>query len=211
MQIRRKLLTALFAVALVFGISAMARAQDDAEEEVSQDDGAASAAVQRLSSADPLLRQQGAEELARLSANDRQKLVQGYYVQEKNSRVKLALAWALYRMNKSEMLFALVRDLDSSRAVQAAGYLRMLDSPDPLYMFLSNAKPRVQVELLKVLADLGNETTLAQIKPLAESLDPKVSVAAQAAAKVISERLSQTPAETDSRPRQVGNRSETSP
>lgn len=209
---RQKLLVSLFALALIFGVSASARAQSETEEEVAnENDRAASAAAQRLASADPLLRQQAAEELARLSANDQQKLVQGYYLQEKDAHVKLALAWALYRMSKSEMLFAIVRDLDSSRAVQAAGYLHMLDDPEPLYMFLGSAKRRTQIELLKVLADTGNQTTLAQIKPLTESPDPKVSTAAQAATRAISVRLAQSPPDNSARPRQVGKTGDSSP
>lgn len=208
----QKLLISLFALALICALSASARAQSATEEETAnENDRAASSAAQRLANADPLLRQQAAEELARLSANDQQKLVQGYYLQEKDSRVKLALAWALYRMSKSEMLFAIVRDLDSSRAVQAAGYLHMLDNPEPLYMFLGNAKRRTQIELLKVLADIGDQTTLAQVKPFTESPDPKVSTAAQAATRTISERLAQSPPDTIARPRQVGKSEETSP
>lgn len=207
----KKLHLALFALLLICAVNAAARAQGDTETDVNPNDRAAMAAAQRLKSADPLLRQQGAEELARLSANDQRKLVQGYYLQEKNSSVKLALAWALYRMSKTEMLFTIVRDLDSSRAVQAAGYLRMLEDPEPLYMFLGNAKRRTQIELLKVLADIGDQTTLAQIKPFTESLDPKVSFAAQAATRTISERLAQAQPETPTRPRQVGKTGDSSP
>lgn len=206
----QKLLVSLFSLALICVLSVSARAQDEGEEAVAPDNGAAVAA-QRLSNADPLIRQQAAEELARLSANEQQKLVQGYYIQEKNPRVKLALAWALYRMAKSEMLFTVVRELDSSRAAQAAGYLRMLDGPEPLYMFLSGAKPRLQVELLKVLADIGDRTTLAHIEPLTRSLDPKVSAAAQNSSRIIQERLSQTPDTSAGRPRQVGKEDNTSP
>jgi hypothetical protein len=207
----RTLRIALFALALICVVNLPVYAQDDDEDDVNPNAGAARAAVQRLASADPLLRQQAAEELARLSANEQKKMVQGYYMQEKNSRVKLALAWALYRMTKSEMLFAVVRDLDSSRADQAAGYLRTLDDAEPLYMFLSNAKPRTQVELLKVLADIGNQSTLAQIKPLTESYDLKVSAAAQRATQTINERLANTQPDTPQRPRQVGQTNNTSP
>lgn len=213
MLIREKLFAAAFALMLICSLSVTVRAQgDDEDEGVANVNGLmARAAAQRLASADPVVRKQAAEELARLSANEQQKLVQGYYMQEKNASVKLALAWALYRTAKSEMLFAVVRDLDSSRAAQAAGYLRTLDTAEPLYMFLGNAKPRTQVELLKVLADIGDQTTLAQIKPLAESQDLKVSAAAQRAADAISERLSQAQPEAPQRPRQVGKAGETSP
>jgi hypothetical protein len=209
---RRTLYLPLLLAALIcaFNVSAHAQEGDD-EDGANANDFAARAAVQRLSNADPLLRQQAAEELARLSANDQQKIVEGYYIQEKNSRVKLALAWALYRMSKSQMLFAVVRDLDSSRAEQAAGYLRRLDDAEPLYMFLGNAKPRTQIGLLKVLADIGDETTLAQIKPLTESYEPKVSAAAQRATQTITERLANTQPEAPQRPRQVGKVGDASP
>ncbi len=208
---KQKLLVPLFSLALIMAMSVSVRAQDEIEESVAPDNREAARAAQRLSSADPLLRQQAAEELARLSANDQQKLVQGYYMQEKNSRVRLALAWALYRMAKSEMLFTIVRDLDSSRAAQAAGYLRMLYAPEPLYMFLSGAKPRVQVELLKVLAEIGDRTTLAQIEPLTKAMDQKVSEAAQTSARIIQERLAQTQEQLPERPRQVGKTDDDSP
>lgn len=211
MLIREKLFAALFALALVCAFGGAARAQSEDEDGANPADVAARAAAQRLASADTLVRQQAAEELARLSANEQQKLVQGYYIQEKNSRVKLALAWALYRMSKSEMLFAVVRDLDSSRAEQAAGYLRTLDDAEPLYMFLGTARPRVLVELLKVMADIGNQTTLSQIKPLTESPDLKVSAAAQRATQVINERLAQPQPDVPARPRQVGKAAKTSP
>lgn len=208
----RKLLVLAFALMLVCAINVMSvRAQDEDEEGANPNNVAEQAAAQRLASQDPLLRQQAAEELARLSANDQRKLVEGYYAQEKNSRVKLALAWALYRMSKSEMLFAVVRDLDSSRAAQAASYLRTLDDAQPLYMFLGRAKPRAQVELLNVLGEIGNETTLAQIKPLMESADPKVSGAALRATRLINERLEQAQPEIQGRPRSVGKAEETSP
>lgn len=212
MLLRRKLFAAASVLALicVFGVTT-ARAQDEDEETANPAEAAAQAATQRLASADPVARQQAAEELARLSANEQQKLVHGYYIQEKNSRVKLALAWALYRMSKSEMLFAVVRDLDSSRSEQAASYLRTLDDAEPLYMFLGAAKPRVLVELLKVLAEIGNQTTLAQIKHLTQSTDLKVSAAAERATQAINERLAQSQPEAPSRPRSVGKAGEASP
>jgi hypothetical protein len=211
MSVREKFLASLFAFALLCALSISAQAQGDDEDGANPNDLAARAAAQRLANIDPLIRQQAAEELARLSANEQQKLVQGYFIQEKNSRVKLALAWALYRMSKSEMLFAVVRDLDSSRSEQAAGYLRTLDDGEPLYMFLGTARPRAQIELLKVLGDIGDQTTLAQIKPLTESYDLKVSAAAQRAADTIGERLSRSQPDATQRPRQVGQAVEAKP
>ena len=121
----------------------------------------------QLGNVDPLLRQRAAEALARLAATDQKKLIEGYYIQEKNKPVRLALEWALYRVGKEEALYGIVRDLDSSRHDQAVGYLTQLDSPDVLYPFLKRegSKPRVIVGLLEALGQSGN----AETRPIDDS------------------------------------------
>src|SRR5215211_1973338 len=76
-----------------------------------------------LSSLDANVRRRSAEALARLAATDQRKLVEGYQLQESNREVRLALDWALYRMGRSEALYRVVNDLDSSRQEQAVAYL----------------------------------------------------------------------------------------
>ena len=164
--------------------------------------------ARELSSFDPLARQAAAEALARLVALDQKKLVEGYLLEEKDKRVRLALNWALYRMGKSEALFQIVRDLDSPRHDQAAGYLTHLESPQPLYVFLpqDNTPAKVKIRLLEVLGQIGNAETLNQIKPFTESFDPKISQAAQFASNQIQHRLDQPAPAVKTRPRSVGNR-----
>ena len=87
-------------------------------------------AAKQLTDRDPLIRQHGAEELAHAAAPEWRHLVEGYRLQEKNARVRLALDWALYRMGKDEALYAVVRALDTGRADQAAGYLASLETPE---------------------------------------------------------------------------------
>jgi hypothetical protein len=166
--------------------------------------------VRQLASRDPLTRQHAAEELARLAATDQQKLVAGYRVQEKNARVRLALDWALYRMGKNETLFAIVRDLDSSRRNQANSYLSQLESPDPLYLFLERVNGNTLIRLLEALAPIGDDQTIERIKPYAESLDPLIANAAKITTREISLRLAQAPA-TTTRQRQTGNAEEATP
>jgi hypothetical protein len=163
--------------------------------QASQDDDSALAhhnaeIASRLSSLDPLERQHAAEELAKLAAVDQQKMVQGYRLEEKDSRVKLALDWALYRMGKSHD--------------QASSYLVQIDSPQPLYVFLTRSSQTIRGRLIEVLGHIGDAETLSQIKPYTTSLDPKVSGAAKRASKEIEDRLSESPAETPKRPRKVG-------
>jgi hypothetical protein len=184
-----------------------ARAQSHEE---AGDAARASAAAKRLASRDPLIRQRAAEELADMSATTERRLLEGYRLQEKNSRVKLALDWALYRTGKDTALFAVVRDLDSSRFDQAHAYLIRLDAPDPLYLFLERVNGNTQVKLLEVMAKIGDAGTLDRIKPFTESPDPKIAEAARLATREIEQRLGQTPVDTLTRPRQVGQ-SEASP
>jgi len=160
--------------------------------------------AKQLSDADPNVRQRSAEALARLAAADQSKLVEGYYLQEKNKEVRLALDWALYRFGKSEPLFRIVHELDSGRQQQAIGYLSQLESPDALYPFLKKEKnpARVNVGLLKALAQIGNAQTLEVIKPYLESVQPYVAEAAENATDEINKRLSEGEASTTrSRPR----------
>jgi len=188
---------------LIIASAAGVRAQSG-EDEVSAS-GTVAEAQKQLASRDPLLRQRAAEELAQLADPANRKLLEGYRLQEKNARVRLALDWALYRIGKTEMLFTVVRALDSTRAEQSSAYLSTLESPDPLYLFLDSLNGNTQVKLLEVLAKIGDAATLDKIKPHNQSPDPKVAEAAQHATREIEGRIGQTPANTSTRPRQVGS------
>lgn len=160
-------------------------------------------AAKQLIDRDPLVRQHGAEELARLAETDWRRLTEGYRMQEKNARVQLALDWALYRMGKADALYAVVRALDSARAAQAAGYLAALEAPQPLYAVLPRVNGNTQVKLLEVFARIGDSDTLPQIKPYIASYDPKIADAARRATDEITRRLADQPAAAPTRPRQV--------
>ena len=110
----------MFALALLLaGASVQVKAQSDSEEERTPSNGEASAAVARnLASGDPLERQRAAEELARMGAVEQRRLVEGYRLQEKDARVRLALDWALYRMGKTETLFSIVSSLAAVAAIR---------------------------------------------------------------------------------------------
>lgn len=206
-----RLILMAFALALTAGsIQAIAR-QTVAQEETSAEAANTGEIARKLSSLDPRERQHAAEELARLAAVDQLKLVTGYRLQEKNARVRLALDWALYRMGRTETLFNLVRDLDSSRRNQSDAYLSQLESPDPLYIFLARVNGKALARLLAVLARLGGAGTLDLIKPYLESYDQEVANAAQFATREINLRLQQAPPDAATRPRQTGKPGETSP
>lgn len=174
--------------------------------------GRSSAEVSKLlSSRNPLQRREAAEELARAAAVEHRLLVEGYRVQEKDGRVRLALDWALYRMGKTQALFPVVAELDTSRAEQAVAYLGALDTPEPLYAFFGHVNGKKQIRLLEVLARVGDAGTLERLKPFYASPDPVIADAARFAEREISIRLEETPTPETKRPRRTGRDDEDEP
>ena len=171
-----------------------------------------STVARKLSSRVASERRAAAEELARLAAVEHRRLVEGFRVQERDARVKLALDWALYRMGKNETLFELVNALDEkSRAEQAVSYLKQLEGPDPLYVFLGRVNGHTQARLLEVLAAVGDRATLEKIQPYTQSTDPLIADAARFAEREITIRVEETPAVEPKRERKVGNSDDTQP
>jgi len=191
MQYHKPYLTITLAIIFISSVATAASAQTQTPIDGIDARTNTAELAKQLSDADPNVRQRSAEALARLAAADQTKLVQGYYLQEKNKEVRLAMDWALYRFGKSQSLFRIVHDLDSGRQKQAIGYLSQLESPDVLYPFLkkSNNAPRVNVGLLKALALIGNAQTVDVIKPYLESVQPYVAEAAENATDEINKRM----------------------
>lgn len=206
----RKRVLALALLALFAG-HAQARAPRQDEPRGSSVFDSATVA-RKLSSRSPVERLSAAEELARLALVEHRRLAEGYRAQEKDSRVRLALDWALYRMGKNESLFAVVRALEEKKqAAQAVGYLKQMEGPDPLYVFLDRVNGNTRIRLLEVLASIGDRTTLEKIKPFTQSLDPGIADAAKFAEREINIRLEEAPAVEPKRQRKVGNSSDSGP
>src|SRR5215207_414467 len=201
---RKTILT--LALLSLLATPALARAQD----ETSRAPGADSSAVARkLSSRIASERKAAAEELARLAAVEHRRLAEGYRAQEKDARARLALDWALYRMGKGESLYQLVGALDEKKqAEQSVAYLKQLEGPEPLYVFLGRVNGHTQIRLLEVLAAVGDRATLERIQPFTQSLDPLIADAAKFAEREITIRVEETPAVEPRRERRTGNVSE---
>jgi hypothetical protein len=201
------LLSCAFALLSAFG--AVVPASPRLSQQDAKQDGAArtdvKALMRLLTDRDPLTRQRAAEDIARLAPPAERKLVEGYRLQEKHARVRLALDWALYRMGKTTALFAVVRDLDSNRRNQSEAYLAELETPEPLYGLLPQVNGNTQVKLLEALARAGNADTLPIVEPYAASVDPRIADAARFATREITRRLN-APQQPDAktRTRQMG-------
>jgi len=200
------ILLSLFAALAPAGVSA----QDEAGNTSSVD---SATVARKLSSRNPLERREAAEELARTAAVEHRRLAEGYRTQERDTRARLALDWALYRMGKNEALFGVVSGLDSKKtAEQSVGYLKRIESPEPLYVFLGRVNGNTLIRLLEVLASVGDRGTLERVKPYAASLDPGIADAAKFAEREITIRLEEQPSVEPKRQRKVGeNRDEGGP
>ncbi|HEY9401163.1 MAG TPA: hypothetical protein VIQ24_00620 [Pyrinomonadaceae bacterium] len=196
------LLSCTFALLLACGAgvpaSAMLSQQDAAQDGAARTD--VQALMRLLTNRDPLTRQRAAEDIARLASPAQRKLVEGYRLQEKHARVRLALDWALYRMGKTPALFAVVRDLDSNRRNQSEAYLAELETPEPLYSLLPQVNGNTQIKLLEALARAGNADTLPIVEPYAASVDPRIADAARFATREITRRLN-APQQPDAKTR----------
>ena len=194
-------LLALFATLAPSGVAA----QDESANPTAVD---SSMVARKLSSRSPVERRAAAEELARTAAAEHRRLTEGYRAQEKDARVRLALDWALYRMGKNAALFEIVSALDSKKtAEQSVGYLKQLETPDPLYVFFGRVNGNTQIRLLEALASVGDATTLERIKPYTESLDPGIADAAKFAEQEINQRLQEPSTVEPKRQRKVGSAS----
>lgn len=207
-----KIFFRFLACALVLSGGLAVQAQSSATDDGATQVDSAHYAKQ-LSSIDPVTRRSAAEALAQLAAPDQRKLVEGYVIEEKDKRVRLALNWALYRMGKSTVLFEVVRDLDSARHDQAAGYLTQLESPAPLYLFLrpDDIVTKVTGRLIEVLGQIGDAETLDHLKPFANSFDPKIAEATRSSIEMIQHRLAEPQPATKSRPRVVSKSEQPAP
>lgn len=192
-----------FALLLLFAVPASA--QDESVNPLTID---SAAVARKLSSRNPVERREAAEALARAAAAEHRRLTEGYRAQEKDTRVRVALDWALYRMGKDEALFGVVDAVDSKKtAEQAVGYLKQIEAPEPLYVFLGRVNGNTLIRVLEVLASVGDSATLERVKPYTQSLDPGIADAAKFAEQEITLRLQAPPTAEPKRQRKVGGAS----
>ena len=193
----------VLAFALLLLFAAPAAAQDESANPLAVD---SATVARKLSSRSAVERREAAEALARAAAAEHRRLAEGYRAQEKDTRVRVALDWALYRMGKNEALFGVVDAVDSKKtAEQAVGYLKQIEAPEPLYVFLGRVNGNTLIRVLEVLASVGDTATLERIKPYAESLDPGIADAAKFAEQEINLRLQEQPTVEPKRQRKVGS------
>jgi len=134
-----------------------------------------------LAHRDDYYRELSAEGLARLNYEGARKW-QTLFEQEKKPSVKNALAYGLAAAGDPDYINNLANALDSRQSGQAEVYLYELGKFDnqlnELYRYLRSANPRVRGGMARVIGNVGDPSSIDQIRPLTE--DPNVEVVREA-------------------------------
>jgi HEAT repeat protein len=130
---------------------------------------------------------------------------------ERDSEVKLAQHWALYKMGARPNLQYVVRKLDTDQAEQAYHYLMEANSPDDLFPYVRSSNKEVRRRVIEILGRIGDQATIRELEPIARTSGAETSGVATVAIKRIEWRLSGRPRPDDavlkreSRPRRAAN------
>ncbi|MGQ9896649.1 MAG: HEAT repeat domain-containing protein [Acidobacteriota bacterium] len=112
------------------------------------------------------------------------------HLTEKNEQVRLAQAFALYRLGRREFLEEVVRQLDSRRyGEQAETYLLSLAQTTDLHPYLRRVGPRGTERMLRALGQVGTRDDLPALRSLLGERDQRMINAANRAIRQIEARL----------------------
>lgn len=130
-----------------------------------------------------------AEGLGRCEATAYVNQLSNYHLTEKDERVRLAQAFALYRLGRREFLQDVVTQLDSRRyGEQAATYLLSLTQTADLHPYLRRAGVRGTERMLYALGQVGTPNDLPALRPLLGDRDRRIVNAANRAIRQIEAR-----------------------
>jgi HEAT repeat protein len=130
-----------------------------------------------------------AEGLGRCEAKAYQDQLFNRRLTEKDKRVRLAQAFALYRLGRREFLQEVVKQLDSRQyGEQAETYLLSLTQTADLHPYLRGAGPRGTERMLRALGQVGTREDLPVLRSLLGERDRRVVNAANRAIRQIEAR-----------------------
>jgi HEAT repeat protein len=129
----------------------------------------------------------GAEGLGRIGDSSDLSRVAEKYLQEKSSKAKLGMSFALYRMGRKEHLIEVVR---SSDKVQAYHYLLEFNASEiqELYPYMLTVEHPIRLQLLDIFGQRGDSSAVPVIENLMQSTDPELASAANLAMRRIQSR-----------------------
>ncbi|MBX7222314.1 MAG: HEAT repeat domain-containing protein [Blastocatellia bacterium] len=172
--------------------------------------------VQNLRASDNDRRCMANEGLARMNDPSFLEEISRNRLKEGNEDVKLAQAFALYRLGRPEFLDAIVQKLDAViLGGQAENYLVDVLKTSDLHRYLRTSTLETTIKLCKALGKIGTSDDVPALEPLLKDANPRVFNAAnlaiqriklrqQARAGELPARPPVPPTEEGKRPRRVG-------
>ncbi len=129
----------------------------------------------------------GAEGLGRIGDSSDLSRVAEKYLQEKSSKTKLGMSFALYRMGRKEHLIEVVK---SSDKVQAYHYLLEFNASEiqELYPYMLTVEHPIRLRLLDIFGLRADSSAVPVIEDLMQSTDPELASAANLAMRRIQGR-----------------------
>jgi len=116
-------------------------------------------------------RQYAYEGLARLGDKKHEEQILASYLSEKKANVKLAQAFALYKLSSNKYVIPIVEKLDSvTLDNQAYEYLFEI-KPDDLYPYLRQGGMKARTKMVEVLGKTGDAKAIERLNPLLKSSD----------------------------------------
>ncbi|HND19450.1 MAG TPA: hypothetical protein PLB18_08765, partial [Acidobacteriota bacterium] len=127
-------------------------------------------------------RQWANEGLARMGDTSFVETISRNRLKEGSGRVKLAQAFALYKLGRPEYLDAIIKELEAiTLGDQATGYLYEVLSPADLHGPVRVATTGATVKILKVLGVIGTSESIPVVEPLLRDTNARVVNAANLA------------------------------
>ncbi len=164
-------------------LEALARIADPKTEEVM---------IAALASPSAGLRRFANEGLARLENAKRVEMISSYRLKEKDASVRLAQAFALYRLGRREYIQAVAADLASGRKDQASEYL-LESRPEDLYPLLDTGPAEQRRRVAESLGKIGSAGAIPPLRRLLNASDSELVNAANLAIYRIEQRVAPKP------------------
>ena len=167
--------------------------------------------VENMSDKDAHRRQYAFEGLARIADPRYMDQISRLILTERDSNVKLAETWALYKMGSRPNIRYVVHKLDGDTAEVAREYLLETSDPSDLYPYVRSSNKTVRRKVIEILGQIGNQETARELESLARTSGADTSDTATVAIKRIEWRLSGRPRASDdvlqheTRPRRTDN------
>ncbi len=153
--------------------------------------------VENMGDPDGDRRQYAFEGLARIADPHYMDQISRLVLVERDSDVKLAQHWAIYKMGSRPNIRYIVNELDSDKEETMREYLLESNDPADLYPYIRSSNKTVRRKVIDILGQIGNQDTVRELEPVARTSGADTSDMATVAIKRIEWRMSGRPRARD--------------